>query len=84
MLDYTINTMPRWTVILIILLATLGPSLVIALVGSSSIKALARNPAAAPKIQMAMIVAFIFATAIAVLALLILFQVFSQPSAPVR
>ena len=71
--------MQRWTIILIIILATLGPSLVIALVGSSSIKALARNPAAAPKIQTAMIVAFIFAAAIAILALLILFQVFSQP-----
>ena len=71
--------MQRWTIALIIILATLGPSLVIAMVGSSSIKALSRNPSAAPKIQMAMILAFIFAAAIAVLALLILFHVFTNP-----
>ena len=71
--------MQRWTIALIIILATLGPSLVIAMVGSSSIKALSRNPTAAPKIQMAMILAFIFAAAIAVLALLILFHVFTSP-----
>ena len=70
--------MQRWTVALILLLATLGPSLVIAVVGYASIKALSRNPTAAPKIQMTMIVSFIFATAIAVLALLILFHVFTQ------
>ena len=69
----------RWTIALIIILATLGPSLVIAMVGSASIKALSRNPAAAPKIQTAMILAFIFAAAIAVLALLILFHVFTNP-----
>ncbi len=71
--------MQRWTIALIIILATLGPSLVIAMVGSSSIKALSRNPVAAPKIQMAMLLAFIFAVAIAVLALLILFHVFTNP-----
>ncbi len=70
--------MQRWTVALILLLATLGPSLVIAVVGYASIKALSRNPSAAPKIQTTMIVSFIFAAAIAVLALLILFHIFTQ------
>ena len=69
--------MQRWTLALILILATLGPSLIIAIVGYASIKALSRNPAAAPKIQTAMILAFIFAAAIAVLALLILFQIFT-------
>ena len=69
--------MPRATLALIFILATLGPSLVIAIVGYASIKALSRNPAAAPKIQTTMIVAFAFAAAIAVLALLILFHVFT-------
>ena len=69
----------RWTIALIIILATLGPSLVIAMVGAASIKALSRNPVAAPKIQMAMLLAFVFAVAIAVLALLILFHVFTNP-----
>lgn len=69
--------MQRWTLALILILATLGPSLVIAVVGFASIKALARNPSAASKIQTAMILAFIFAAAIAVVALLILFQLFT-------
>ncbi len=70
--------MERWTLALILILATLGPSLVIGMVGFASIKALARNPAAAPKIQTTMVLAFIFATAIAVMALLILFHVFTS------
>ena len=49
----------------------------IAIVGYAAIKALSRNPAAAPKIQTTMIVSFIFAAAIAVLALLVLFHVFT-------
>lgn len=69
--------MPRWNLALILILATLGPSLVIAIVGYASIKALSRNPSAAPKIQTTMVLAFIFAAAIAVLALRILFQVFT-------
>jgi len=69
--------MQRWTLVLILILATLGPSLVIAVVGYAAIKALSRNPSAAPKIQTTMILAFIFAAAIAVLALLILFHVFT-------
>lgn len=69
--------MQRWTLALILILATLGPSLVIAIVGAASIKALSRNPTAAPKIQTTMVLSFIFAAAIAVLALLILFHVFT-------
>ena len=72
--------MSRWTLALILLVAILVPSLVIAWIGGVSIKALSRNPAAAPKIQTAMIVAFIFTAAIAVLALLILFHVFTSSS----
>ena len=70
--------MQRWNLALILILATLGPSLVIAVVGYASIKALSRNPAAAPKIQTSMVLAFIFATAIAILALLILFHLFTS------
>ena len=70
--------MPRGTLVLILILATLGPSLVIAVIGAASIKALSRNPSAAPKIQTAMILAFIFAATIAVVALLVLFHVFTS------
>ena len=70
--------MQRWNLALILILATLGPSLVIAFVGYASIKALSRNPSAAPKIQTTMILAFTFAATIAVLALLILFHIFTS------
>jgi len=63
-------------VILIMLTVTLGPSFIIAVVGYASIQALGRNPSAAPKIQLAMIIAFLFAEAIAIIALLVVFNLF--------
>ena len=57
-------------------LSTLGPAAVIGLVGYGAVKALARNPSAAPKILMSMIIAFIFSEAIAILALLVVFNLF--------
>lgn len=69
--------MKNLAVILIMALGTIGPSIVIAAVGFSSIMALGRNPSAAPKIMLAMIIALIFAEAIAVIALLVVFQVFT-------
>ena len=62
---------------LILLAVTLGPSFIIGVVGYASIQALGRNPSAAPKIQMAMIIAFVFAEAIAVIALLVVFNLFA-------
>jgi len=56
----------------------LGPSSVIAAIGYASIRALGRNPSSAPKIMLAMIVTLVFAEAIAVIALLILFQLFGR------
>jgi F-type H+-transporting ATPase subunit c len=56
----------------------LGPSLVIAAISYASIQALGRNPSAAPKILLAMIVSLVFAEAIAVIALLVMFQLFSR------
>lgn len=68
--------MQQLTAILIMLLSTLGPSAVIGIVGYAAVKALSRNPAASPKIMTSMIVAFLFAEAIAVLALLMVYQLF--------
>lgn len=68
--------MKNLTIILILILGTLGPSFVIAAVGYASIQALGRNPSAAPKILLSMILAFIFAEAIAVIALLVIFHLF--------
>jgi len=58
------------------LLSTLGPAAVIGYVGYAAVKAVARNPAASPKILLAMITAFIFSEAIAVLALLVVYNLF--------
>ena len=70
--------MKFWNIALIVLIATMGPSLAIAIIGAVSIKALSRNPAAAPKIQLSMIVAFMFTAAIAVIALLFLYHMVSS------
>ena len=64
------------TIALLMLLSTLGPAAVIGYVGYGAVKAVARNPAASPKILLAMITAFIFAEAIAVLALLVVYNLF--------
>jgi len=62
------------TLIFIMLISTLGPSIVIAMVGYASVQGLSRNPSASPKILIAMILAFIFAEAIAVISLLTVFN----------
>ena len=56
----------------------MGPSAVIGIIAYSSIRALGRNPSAAPKILLAMIIALIFSEAVAVISLLVLFQLFGM------
>jgi len=60
-------------VILLMLLSTLGPSLVIGYVGYAAVKALGRNPSAAPKIFLTMMLVFIFVEAIAIIALFLIY-----------
>lgn len=62
---------------LIFIMCILGPSLVIAASGFSSITALGRNPSAAPKIMTAMTITLIFAEAIAIVSFLVAWQLFS-------
>ena len=57
-------------------ISTVGPSVIIGMVGRAAVRAVGRNPSAAAKILMTMIVAFIFAEAIAVLAVLLVFSLF--------
>jgi len=66
----------NFIIFLVMFVTIIGPSAVIATIGYASIKALGRNPSAAPKILQAMIYALISAESIAVIALLILFQLF--------
>ncbi len=61
---------------LIFALCILGPSGVMAAAAFASINALGRNPSAAPKIFTAMTITLIFAEALAIIAMLIIFQLF--------
>ncbi|MBN2831217.1 MAG: F0F1 ATP synthase subunit C [Candidatus Omnitrophica bacterium ADurb.Bin205] len=64
--------------IIVMFLSTAGPAAVIAFTGYAAVKAVARNPSASPKIFIVMILSFIFAEAIAILALLILYNLFAK------
>ena len=63
---------------LVMILSTAGPAAVIAFVGFSAVKSIARNPSASSKIFIVMILSFIFSEAIAILALLILYNLFTR------
>lgn len=63
-------------VIVIMFIAVIGPSIVIAVIGAATIKALGRNPSAAPKIYLGVILMLVFAEATAIIALLVVFQIF--------
>lgn len=63
---------------LIFTLCILGPAMVMAATGYASIGALGRNPSAAPKILTAMTITLIFAEAIAIVAFLVVWQLFSK------
>ena len=70
--------MDKFIIFLVMFVTIIGPSAVIGAIGYASIRALGRNPSAAPKILQAMIIALVFAESIAVIALLILFQLFGK------
>ncbi|OGW74899.1 MAG: hypothetical protein A2Z72_06345 [Omnitrophica bacterium RBG_13_46_9] len=65
------------SLILIFGLCMLGPCAVFAAASFASINALGRNPSSAPKIFTAMILALVFAEALAIIAILVVFQLFS-------
>ena len=56
----------------------LGPALVIAATGYSSIGALGRNPSAAPKILTAMTITLLSVEGVAIVAFLIVWQLFAK------
>lgn len=59
-------------------LCVLGPCAVFAAASFASISALGRNPSSAPKIFTAMIIALVFGEALAVIAILVVFQLFAS------
>mgnify|MGYP001572127539 FL=1 len=52
-------------------IGTIGPAIAIGWIGSRGVDSIGRNPEAAPKIQTAMILAIVFAEAIAIYALVV-------------
>ena len=68
--------MEHFTIALIMFLSTLGPCIVITIVGYSAVKSLGRNPSAAPQILTSMIAAFLFAAGIAILGLLVVYLLY--------
>jgi len=70
--------MTRSLALLIIFFSVLGACAVFAAGSFASINALGRNPSAAPKIFTAMIISLVFAAALSVIAMLIVFQLFTQ------
>jgi len=62
---------------LIFIACILGPAVVIAATGFSSIGALGRNPSSAPKILTAMTINLIFAESVAIVAFLVVWQLFT-------
>ena len=62
---------------IIFMMCILGPSLVIAATGYSSIAALGRNPSSAPKILTSMTITLIFAESVALVAVLVVWQLFT-------
>lgn len=65
-------------ILTVMFIAVMGPSVVIAVLGYAVIKALSRNPSASSKIFMGMGVMLVFVESISVLAILIVFQLFSR------
>jgi F0F1-type ATP synthase membrane subunit c/vacuolar-type H+-ATPase subunit K len=64
-------------IIVIFGLCIIGPSAVFALSSFASITALGRNPSSAPKIFTGMIISLVFAQTLAIIAMLIAFQLFA-------
>lgn len=62
---------------LVFSLCIIGPSAVMAVAAFASINALGRNPSAAPKIFTAMTITIVFAEALAIVAMFIVYLLFT-------
>ncbi|HOD12956.1 MAG TPA: hypothetical protein PKO44_07705 [Candidatus Omnitrophota bacterium] len=65
-------------IISIMFVCVMGPSVVIAVLGYAVVKALGRNPLAASKIFMGIIIMLIFVEALSIIAILVIFQLFGR------
>lgn len=66
------------SLIMIFGLCILGPCFVFAAASFASITALGRNPSSAPKVFTALTISLVFAQALAIIVMLIVFQLFSR------
>lgn len=64
-------------ILLTMFIVVAGPSVTIAFLGYATIKALGRNPSAATKIFLGMVLLLVFVQAISIIAMLVIFQMFS-------
>lgn len=64
-------------IVMIMFTVVLGPSIVIGILGHATIKALGRNPSAASKIFLGTIFLLVFVETISIVAMLVIFQLFS-------
>ena len=67
-----------FALILVVVSAIIGPSLVVAAIGYATIRALSRNPSSSPVLLMGMLIVLIFNEAIVILSLLVFFLVFKK------
>ncbi len=65
-------------IVIVFTFCILGPSAVFALSSFASITALGRNPSSAPKIFTGMVISLVFAQTLAIIAMLIAFQLFGS------
>jgi len=70
--------MERGIAVVMIFFSVLGACAVFAAGSYASITALGRNPSAAPKIFTAMVAALVFAAALSIIAMLIVFQLYTR------
>jgi F-type H+-transporting ATPase subunit c len=70
-MDVDVEVAKNFAAAIAIGVGAIGPSLGIGLLAASAMRAIGRNPEAAPKIQTAMILAIAFAEAIAIYALVV-------------
>lgn len=60
-----------WAVVAAIVFGSITPAIAVAIIGATALRAIGRNPEAAPKIQVVMVLAIAFAEAIAIYALVV-------------
>ena len=69
--------MNTFLTILMMFVSVIGPSIVIAAVGYASIMAMGRTPSASPKIFVAMLISLVFAEALGIISLLVMYSIHS-------